>query len=147
LACALIAFSIVPGCSPSGGKPVDDKDVLKIVTVKEFEQKVLKAKVPVLVDFYADWCPPCKQLAPTIAALATAFKDKAVVAKVNVDKAKPLAKRYHVRSIPVLIFFVNGKPVKRMVGLQPASHIRSALHELCQKSGENAPKQKKGSKS
>ncbi|NLZ55997.1 MAG: thioredoxin, partial [Clostridiaceae bacterium] len=78
------------------------------VNEKNFEQEVLKNDKPVVVDFYADWCGPCRMLAPILEQLDAAVAGKAVVAKLNVDENQQLAAKYNVMSIPTLIFFKDG---------------------------------------
>jgi thioredoxin 1 len=82
----------------------------------EFEQKVLKADKPVLVDFFAHWCMPCKMAGPVIDQLADDYKDKALVAKVNVDEGQEIASQFGVMSIPTVIMFKDGKEINRQVG-------------------------------
>ena len=92
-------------------------------TNENFEEEVLKASLPVLVDFYADWCGPCKRLAPTIDEIAEELNGKVKVVKVNVDEADKVAANYAVMSIPTLIIFKNGEDVKKAVGVQPKEKI------------------------
>ncbi|MFO7821829.1 MAG: DUF6132 family protein [Lentisphaeria bacterium] len=94
----------------AGGADIDDSAVIHITGEEQFTQKVLEADNPALVDFYADWCGPCRQLAPHIAAIATE-NPGLVVAKVNVDKDpnQALAKQYQVRTIPHMILIKNGE--------------------------------------
>ncbi len=82
----------------------------------DFEQKALKSDKPVLIDFFAEWCGPCKMAAPVIDELADEYKDKAVVAKVNVDEEQEIASKYGVMSIPTVILLKDGKEVDRQVG-------------------------------
>ena len=86
------------------------------LTEKNFEQEVLKSNVPVLVDFWAEWCGPCRAIAPIVEELATELQGKMKVAKVDVDQAQELAVEYNVMSIPTLLIFKNGKPVEEIVG-------------------------------
>ena len=97
-------------------------------TKDNFEQLVLQADKPVLVDFWATWCMPCRMLAPTIEEIAEEADGRAYVGKVNVDEEPQLALQYGVRSIPTLIFFENGKEVNRMVGVQDKEDIETALY-------------------
>lgn len=86
------------------------------VTDSSFEQEVLQAGKPVLVDFWAEWCAPCRMLAPTIDAIADQFAESAGVVKVNVDDNTSTAQRYGIKGIPTLILFNGGKEVERVVG-------------------------------
>ena len=95
-----------------------------------FELEVLKADVPVLVDFWAEWCGPCKALAPTVAELAEEYKDKVKVGKVNVDSNGNLATNYGVRSIPTLLIFQNGTILNQIVGNVPKESITKLLNEV-----------------
>ena len=97
-------------------------------TKDNFEQLVLQADKPVLVDFWATWCMPCRMLAPTIEEIAEEADGRAYVGKVNVDEEPQLAIQYGVRSIPTLIFFRDGKEVGRMVGVQDKEDIEAALY-------------------
>jgi len=89
--------------------------VLNVVGTN-FEQEVLKSDLPVLVDFWAEWCGPCKMVSPVVDEVAEELKDKLKVVKVNVDEAQDLAGSYNVMSIPTLIVFKGGEPVEQMVG-------------------------------
>lgn len=92
------------------------------ITKDNFEQEVLKSDKKVLVDFWASWCGPCRMLSPIIDEIAKET-DKVKIGKVNVDEESELATQFAVMSIPTLILFENGKPVKQMVGAQPKSAI------------------------
>lgn len=82
----------------------------------DFEEKVLKSDTPVLVDFYADWCGPCKMAAPIIDELSDDYKGKVVIGKINVDENNQTAGQYGVMSIPTVILFKDGKEVDRKIG-------------------------------
>ncbi|HWD39326.1 MAG TPA: thioredoxin [Fimbriimonas sp.] len=97
------------------------------VTGSEFEEKVLKSDVPVLVDFWAPWCGPCKQIGPSIEQLATEYAGRAKVYKVDVDNDSELASQYGVMSIPALIVFKGGKVVDKMVGAGPKPTIAALI--------------------
>ncbi len=89
---------------------------VKDVSDVSFEQDVLQSERPVLVDFWAEWCAPCRGLAPTVEAVAEAYTNRASVVKVNVDENPSVTQRYGIKGIPTLILFKNGKEEERVVG-------------------------------
>ena len=97
------------------------------VSSSEFEETVLGSDVPVLVDFWAEWCGPCKAIGPAIEQLATEYEGRAKVVKVDVDNEGDLASRYGVMSIPALLVFKNGKVVDQMVGAAPKQQIAALI--------------------
>ncbi|MGQ9525743.1 MAG: thioredoxin [Armatimonadota bacterium] len=97
------------------------------VTESSFEQEVLQSSVPVLVDFWAPWCGPCRMLAPTVDQIADEFAGRLRVVKVNTDDNPGVAARYQIMSIPTLMLFKEGKPVDQMVGVQPKSALVSRI--------------------
>ncbi len=103
----------------------------EIIKTADFEEKVKNADKPVLVDFYADWCGPCKMLSPTVEKLAAEFADRAYVYKVNTDADGALAAGFGIISIPTLIFFKNGAEVDRAIGFVPEGTLRGKLEALC----------------
>ena len=100
------------------------------ITQSNFDSEVLKAKTPVLVDFWAQWCAPCRAVAPMLDELAEKYKGKFAVAKVNVDEVPDLAARFGVLNIPTLIFFKGGDEVDRVVGSQPKSQLEKKIQQL-----------------
>ena len=100
------------------------------VSEAEFESEVLEARAPVLVDFYADWCGPCRAIAPVLDRLAATYSGRAKIVKINVDEEPALAGTFNVSSIPTLIFFVNGQLVARTEGVPQAAAISQALDQL-----------------
>jgi len=95
-----------------------------------FSTDVIKSSKPVLVDFWAEWCGPCRILGPILDELATEVGDKALICKVNVDENGELAQQYGIRGIPTMIFFKDGKVAKTLVGVQPKEEIKRTLQEL-----------------
>ena len=95
-----------------------------------FNNDVIKSSKPVLVDFWAEWCGPCRILGPILDELATEIGDKALICKVNVDENGELAQQYGIRGIPTMIFFKDGKVAKTLVGVQPKEEIKRTLQEL-----------------
>ena len=100
------------------------------VTEASFEADVLKSTVPVLVDFWAEWCGPCKMLIPVLNELATEYAGKVKIAKVNVDHAGMLAGQYNVQSIPALFFFKGGQVVAQMVGARSKKDLKAQLDQI-----------------
>lgn len=97
------------------------------INSENFEQEVLNSEKPVLVDFFADWCGPCKMMAPIVEELATELDGKAKVGKINVDENSDIAVEYNVMSIPTLIVFKNGKEEKRLVGVRDKEELLRLL--------------------
>jgi len=97
----------------------------KPVTDQSFDSDVLKAPGPVLVDFWADWCGPCKAIAPALEEIGAEYAGKLTVAKVNIDENPITPNNYAVRGIPTLILFKDGKPVSTKVGAAPKSALKS----------------------
>ncbi|MBX3440033.1 MAG: thioredoxin [Planctomycetaceae bacterium] len=100
------------------------------VSQQTFRHEVLQSPVPVLVDFYADWCGPCRMLAPTLERLATEFTGRAKIVKVNIDREPGLADQFQVSSIPTLVLLVDGRVAGRTTGLVGEAGLRQALNQL-----------------
>lgn len=103
---------------------------VKHVSKLSFTQEVLQSPVPVLVDFYADWCGPCRMLAPTLERLSAEFTGRARIVKVNVDAEPELASQFQVASIPTLVFFSGGRLMGRTSGLASEVSLRNALSQV-----------------
>ncbi|MGH2405242.1 MAG: thioredoxin [bacterium] len=97
------------------------------VTEQTFEAEVLEANVPVLVDFWAEWCAPCRMIAPVVDDLAQEYAGRLKVVKVDVDENRDLALRYNVRSIPTLGLFKDGELVKRIMGYMPKGELKRQI--------------------
>mgnify|MGYP002679303735 FL=1 len=98
-----------------------------IINKSNFENEVINADKPVLLDFYADWCGPCKMLSPVLSEIADEYADVIRVAKVNVDDEPELAMKFKVSSIPMLVLFKNGRIVSTSVGYRPKDEILNEL--------------------
>ena len=101
------------------------------ITEKNFEEKVIKQskKIPVVADFYAEWCMPCLMLGPTLEKLVKEYKGKFILAKINVDDSREIAKKYKIMSIPNVKLFKNGKVVGEFVGVMSEGAIRRFLEK------------------
>ncbi|MGO8880841.1 MAG: thioredoxin [Desulfomonilaceae bacterium] len=100
------------------------------VTDADFDQQILKSEVPALVDFWAAWCGPCRQVGPKVEELAVEYKDKIKIAKLNVDDNKETPAKYGVKGIPTLILFKNGQPIGQIVGNRPKNEIKDMLDKV-----------------
>lgn len=99
-------------------------------TDSNFENEVLNSDVPVLVDFYADWCGPCKMMAPVIDELSSQYEGKAKIGKLNVDQNGTTAQKYKVMSIPTLLIIKNGEVVDTIVGAVPKQHLEAKIQSV-----------------
>lgn len=98
-------------------------------TDSNFEELALNADKPVVIDFWAEWCGPCRMVSPIISELADDYEDKAVVGKLNVDENPAIAGKYGIRSIPTVLFLKNGEVVDKMVGAAPKQNYAAKLDE------------------
>ena len=104
-------------------------DKVVIVTDSEFDSTVLQSERPVVLDFWAEWCQPCKMLAPTIEEIAGEYEDKVKVGKLNVDDNPNTATKYGIRGIPTLLFFTGGKVVQQVTGVNSKPELKKILDE------------------
>jgi thioredoxin 1 len=105
------------------------------VTDAEFENKVLKSPLPVIVDFWAAWCSPCRAIAPALEHISTEYDGRLVVAKVDVDENPLYAQRFGVQGIPTLLLMYHGKELGRIVGAVPEAKIKASIADFLQQSG------------
>jgi thioredoxin 1 len=103
---------------------------VKTINVDNFEKEVTQSELPVLIDFWAPWCMPCKMVGPVVETLAGENTAKITVGKINVDDNQSLAAKFGVRSIPTLLFFKDGNEVKRIVGAQGKAQLQTAIDEV-----------------
>jgi thioredoxin len=100
-------------------------DNIVTVTDESFDAEVLKSETPVLIDFWAEWCGPCRMVAPVLEQLATKYAGKLRIAKLNIDEHQAVASKYMINSIPAFILFKGGEVADRMIGAMPASAFES----------------------
>lgn len=101
-----------------------------VFTDQNFEAEVLKSELPVLVDFWAEWCQPCKIVGPIVEELAGEYGGKLKVGKLDVDNNQTSSQNYHVMSIPTLMIFKKGQPVKSVIGAQSKENLKKAIDEV-----------------
>jgi len=118
-----------PASSPPKRKREKTGQVLS-VNDADFDEMVLGASLPAVVDFWAEWCGPCRMVAPIMDQMAQEFAGRVIIASLNVDSNPQVAQRYGIRSIPTLLFFRNGQVVDRVVGAQPAAVLRQKINAL-----------------
>lgn len=100
-----------------------------ILKETNFETEVEKSECPVLVDFWATWCGPCRMLAPVVESIAESYEGRLLIGKVNVDEEQALAQRFGIESIPTLLLFKNGQVVDKMVGFRTQSQLEDSLNK------------------
>ena len=105
-------------------------DLTKEFTADNFESEVIQSSQPVLVDFWAEWCGPCRQIAPTVDEVAAEYEGRAVVGKVNIDHHPDIASEYGIRSIPNLLIFSDGKVQQQIVGAVGKGELSEAINKL-----------------
>jgi thioredoxin 1 len=104
------------------------KNVIEVQSV-DFQEVVLNSEVPVLVDFWAAWCGPCRALTPIFEQLANQFEGKAKFVKVNVDECPDIAGTYRIMNIPTMLLFKNGEIIEKLIGLRPAAFISDLINK------------------
>lgn len=103
---------------------------LSVLTDENFSTEVLSSKLPVMVDFFATWCGPCKALTPIVEKLSTAYQGKLKVGKLNIDEAPQTPSQFGVRAVPTIVFFKGGKAVDTVVGLKKEGELRERIDRL-----------------
>lgn len=146
LATALMPLSVTPACAgdPSGQEKTEDAKAVKSITAKEFRNKVWDYRTdsngfkfigtrPVILDFYADWCPPCRKLSPKLEEIAQKYNGQVDVYKINVDNEAELARIFGVKSIPMLLFIpVEGEPTQTLGDL-PKTALEEGVQKILKK--------------
>jgi len=142
LLAGLAALSLLPACehrTESAGSEHDDTNIVTL-TKSNFREEVLASSQPVLVDFWAVWCGPCKILAPTISELATEYKGRVKFGKVDVDRQTTLVENYNVEGFPTVLLFKDGKVADRFLGVQEKKLLQEKLNGLLGSPASAGPK-------
>lgn len=100
------------------------------ITTENFEETILKSDKPVMLDFWAEWCGPCRMVGPIVDELHVEYDGKAVIGKVNVDEQEAISTKYGIRNIPTILFFKNGEIVDKNVGVAPKSDLAKKIDAL-----------------
>lgn len=129
----ILSLILFCGCADGVTTPGEEVDRVFEVTSETWDKEVLQVKRFVVVDFYADWCSPCKQLAPIMEALAKENYPKLKVCKLDIDENRDIYVKYKIFGIPVLIFFKEGKEVERIIGLKTKKYIQDKIDTLLKK--------------
>jgi thioredoxin 1 len=127
---AVLVLCLTGGCSSHVAKtdaPAAAAQVVEIQSKADFEEHVLKAATPALVDFYAVWCGPCKELVPVLDALSAQYKGKVAFARMDAEKVQAVSEEYRIEGYPTVVLFAQGKEVKRVLGLVPEADLRALL--------------------
>ena len=94
------------------------------VTDETFDEQVIRSSIPVVIDFWAEWCGPCKQIGPALEELSEEYGEKIKIAKINVDENTEISKQHEIRGIPCFIYFEDGEPIKKQVGMQTIEQLK-----------------------
>ncbi len=132
-----LLVGLVSGRSGATAAPQATRNV-KMISEAQFDAEVTQASVPVVVDFYAPWCGPCKALSPILDELAGPLTNQVRFVKINVDEAPVLARRFDIQGVPTIMFFKDGKVVDSLVGLPSRGALQARLETLAGKSGGQA---------
>lgn len=137
---AVLVVSLIGGGGCDGSKHAEAHGTnILILSEKDFQNEVVASKVPVLVDFWAPWCGPCRSIAPVVNELADDFAGRAKVAKVNVDEAPALAQKFGIQAIPTFLYFRDGRVVDQVMGGAPKRELAAKLDKLIAEATKAAP--------
>ena len=123
------SFALTCCAAPNETSKAGGSEIVKVSGDASFKKDVLEAKLPVVVDFYADWCGPCKMLAPIVEDLAKEYNGKVVFYRINIDKNEALANKFEISSIPAIKVFKNGKIVADTLGFKTAEQLRPEIQK------------------
>ncbi len=134
----LVAAVVGSGCGKSSDRPEANATNVVILSEANFQNEVIAAPQPVLVDFWAPWCGPCRTIGPIVNELAKDFDGRAKVAKVNVDDAPALAQRFGIQGIPTILIFRDGRVVDQVTGVVPKRELTAKLDKVIADSGKSS---------